>query len=104
MGELHGGKGGVGSGCALMGAEGLGDLQALTIMGAPHGIGWGHTWLSLAGPELEAGTKLSGLARPGPGRSGRLVWGFWFSCLSCFPSIVGRRSKSSFTSGRPSSV
>ena len=57
MGELHGGKGGC-SKFALIGAKGLGDLQALTRMGVPHGIGWGHTWLSLAGPELEAETKL----------------------------------------------
>ena len=41
-----------------MGAKALGELDALTRMGVPHGIGWGHTWLSLAGPELEAETKL----------------------------------------------
>ena len=57
VGKLHGGNGGC-SEFALMGAKGLGYLQALTRIGTPHGIGWGHTWLSLACPELEAETKL----------------------------------------------
>ena len=41
-----------------MGAKGLGELEALTRMGVPHRIGWGHTWLSLAGPELGVETKI----------------------------------------------
>ena len=38
--------------------KGLGELEALTRMGVPHRIGWGHTWLSLAGPELGVETKI----------------------------------------------
>ena len=34
--------------------QGPGELEALTRMGVPHRIGWGHSWLSLAGPELGA--------------------------------------------------
>ena len=56
MGELNGGKGE--SRCVLMGTKGLGELEALARMGVPHRIGWGHTWLSLAGPELGVETKI----------------------------------------------
>ena len=41
----------------LMGAEGLGELEALNRMGVPHGIGWGPIQLSLARPELGTETK-----------------------------------------------
>lgn len=36
----------------------MGEPEALTRMGVPHRIGWGHTWLSQAGPELGAETKI----------------------------------------------
>lgn len=41
-----------------MGAKGLGELEALTRKGVPRRIGWVHTWLSLADPELGAETKI----------------------------------------------
>lgn len=47
-----------GPGVFLWGAKGLGELEALTRKGVPHRIGWVHTWLSLADPELGAETKI----------------------------------------------
>ena len=40
------------------GGQGPGGARGTNQNGVPQRIGWGHTWLSLAGPELGAETEI----------------------------------------------